>query len=804
MPKDPVCGMEVDEKKARFSAVENGKKHFFCSNKCKTDFLKGKKGGLAAKERVLKTRKKTGHKGTTNQVVLDVVGMASPHCAGVVNKALASAKGVIGAEINFSMQRVKVDYSPDIIDVPALIKIIDRAGYKAKQASEDKTEKEKLEEQEMRAARNRVVIAFIFTTPIFIYLIRYFFPIEIPYENLVILLLATPVVFIAGFRTLKGAYKTVLHKSANMDVLIALGTLAAYIYGLAAFFFEVESFASVSAMIMTFHVLGRYLEAKAKGRTSLAIKKLLKLKPESALILIDGKEKIIPVEQVKINDIMLVKPGEKIPTDGIVVEGDSDVDQSMVTGESMPVRKKKGEEVIGATINKEGLLKVRATKIGKDTFLSQVVKMVEEAQGSKAPIQELADKVTRYFVPAVLIIAATAFVLWVVFPNFFQAVANWAMNFLPWVNPTLGIVSLAAFAAIAVLVIACPCALSLATPTAVMVGTGKGAENGILIKHAAALEVAQKLDTIIFDKTGTLTKGEPAVTDVVCGKGVKEKDLVLLGASAEKGSEHPLGNAIVKYANEKKIKLIPPRGFKATSGEGVSAKIRNKKVVVGNQRFMKRNRVNFESLAEQQKTLENEGKTAMLVAVNSKLIGMFAVADTLKEDSKEAIDAIKKMGIKPVMITGDNERTGKAIAKQVGIDVVLANVLPGDKAKEVKKLQKQGKIVAMVGDGINDAPALTQADVGIAIGTGTDIAIESSDITIVQGRLTSVVKAIKLSRYAMGIIKQNLGWAYGYNTVAIPVAFFGLLHPAIAAGAMATSSISVVVNSLRLNKVRIE
>lgn len=559
MAKDPVCGMEVDEKKAKFSAVKNGKKYFFCSNRCKTDFLKGKKADV---EEVMKTTKKTGYKGTTEQVTLDVAGMASPHCAGVVNNALTSADGVIRAEINFSVQRVKVDYNPDIIDIPTLIKIIDKAGYKAKQASEDKTEKEKLEEQEMKDARNRVIIALIFTIPIFIYLIRYFYTIEIPYENIIIMLLATPVVFIAGFRTLKGAYKAVLHKSANMDVLITLGTLAAYTYGFAAFFFEVESFASVSAMIMTFHILGRYLEAKAKGRTSMAIKKLLKLKPENALILVNGKEKIVPVEQVKINDIMIVKPGGKIPTDGIVVEGDSNVDQSMVTGESMPVRKKKGDEVIGATINKEGLLQVRATKIGKDTFLSQVIKMVEEAQGSKAPIQELADKVTGYFVPIVLVIAVMAFVLWMIIPGFFLGIINWAMTFLPWIDPTFGIVALSAFAAIAVLVIACPCALSLATPTAVMVGTGKGAENGILIKHAAALEVAQKLDTIVFDKTGTITKGEPAVTDVVCVKGINEKELILLGASAEKGSEHPLGEAIVKYANGKRIKLIHPKGFK--------------------------------------------------------------------------------------------------------------------------------------------------------------------------------------------------------------------------------------------------
>lgn len=801
--KDPICGMEIDPKKAKFNTIKNGKKYFFCSNNCKNDFIKGKKAGLASGEKVVKTTKKASYKGTTNQVTLDVAGMASPHCAGIVNKALTSTKGVIKAEINFSIQRVKVNYNPNIVDIPSLIKIIDKAGYKAKQATEDKLEKEKLEEQEMIKARNRVIIAFIFTTPIFLYLIRYFYPIKVPYDNLIVLLLATPVVFIVGFRTLKGAYKALLHKSANMDVLIALGTLSAYIYGISAFFFEVESFASVSAMIMTFHVLGRYLEAKAKGKTSLAIKKLLKLKPENALIIVNGKEKVVPVEQVKINDIMIVKPGEKIPTDGIVVGGDSNVDQSMVTGESMPVRKKKGDEVIGATINKEGLLKVRATKIGKDTFLSQVVKMVEDAQGSKAPIQELADKVTSYFVPIVLAISALAFILWITIPNFFQAVANWAMNFLPWVNPALGIISLAAFAAIAVLVIACPCALSLATPTAVMVGTGKGAENGILIKHASALEVAQKLDTIIFDKTGTITKGEPAVTDIVCVKGVNEKELLLLGASIEKGSEHPLGDAIVKYANEKKIRLIPPKEFKATPGEGVIAKIRNKKVTVGNQKFMKRNKVNFSSVVEQQKKLENEGKTAMFVSVNGKLIGIIAVADTLKEDSKEAIDAIKKMGITPVMITGDNERTGKAIAKQVGIEIVLANVLPRDKANEVKKLQKKGKIIAMVGDGINDAPALTQADVGIAIGTGTDIAIESSDVTLVQGRLTSVVKAIKLSRSTMRIIKQNLGWAYGYNSLAIPIAFFGLLHPAIAAGAMATSSISVVVNSLRLNRVKI-
>ncbi len=802
--RDPVCGMEIGPGKAKFSAVKDGKAYFFCSTNCKAEFLGGKNEARQGKEEVIKATKEAGPHRGASQVTLDVVGMASPHCAGIVSKALMSSKGVIGAEINFSVQKVKVDYDPGVIDVPGLIKIIEKAGYKASQTSEDKTEKEKMEEQELREAKNRVVLAFVFTAPIFVYLIRYLYPdFRIPYENLIVLLLATPVVFIAGFKTLKGAYHAVLNKSANMDVLIALGTLAAYVYGIAAFFFEVESFASVSAMIMFFHVLGRYLEAKAKGRTSQAIKKLLKLKPENALILVNGKEQVVPIEEVKVNDIMIVKPGEKIPTDGVVVEGDSNVDQSMVTGESMPVRKRKGDEVIGATINREGLLKIRATKIGKDTFLSQVVKMVEDAQGSKAPIQELADKVTSYFVPVVLVLSVLAFALWLAFPAFFLGIAKWAMGFLPWVNPTFGILSLAAFAAIAVLVIACPCALSLATPTAVMVGTGKGAENGILIKHAAALEVAQKLDTIVFDKTGTITKGEPTVTDVLPADGFSEREVIALGGSAEKGSEHPLASAIVQFAAKKAITLDSPKEFKAASGEGISAEINKKRVLVGNQKFMKRNNIDFSTLVEEQKRLENEGKTAMLVAVGSKLAGVIAVADTLKEDSKEAIATIKKMGMTPVMITGDNERTGRAIARQVGIETVLANVLPGDKANQIKELQQQGKVVAMVGDGINDAPALTQADVGIAIGTGTDIAIESSDITLVQGRLTSVVKAIRLSRGTMRIIKQNLAWAYGYNTVAIPIAFFGLLHPAIAAIAMATSSISVVVNSLRLNKVRV-
>ncbi len=530
------------------------------------------------------------------------------------------------------------------------------------------------------------------------------------------------------------------------------------------------------------------------------------MEAKTARILADGKEKEVPVDEVEVGNLMIIRPGEKIPTDGVVIEGQSAVDESMATGESMPVMKKVGDEVIGATVNQLGLLKVRAAKVGQDTFLSQVIKLVEEAQGSKVPIQEFADRVVSYFVPAVLGLAFFTLALWFVAPDLAKGASMWAQPFLPWVNSDLGVATLAISAFVSTLVIACPCALGLATPTVLMVGSGMGAENGVLIRHGAALQTLKDLDTIVFDKTGTITKGKPEVTDIVPADGYTEEEVLRLAASVEVGSEHPLGEAILRKAKEKNLELYKAEDFEAVTGRGMKAKISlspKKLVIIGNRKLMEEERVNFKSLEDDVEHLEEEAKTAMLVANSGKIVGTVAVADTLKEDSVQAIKELESMGLKTTMLTGDNTRTAKAIALRVGISRVLAEVLPEQKVKEIQSLQEIGETVAMVGDGINDAPALTAANVGIAIGTGTDIAIESADVTLVRGDLSSVVTAIKLSRKTFKKIKQNLFWAFFYNIVAIPLAMVGLAHPVMAEIAMATSSLTVVTNANTLRRARI-
>ncbi|WP_278294226.1 copper-translocating P-type ATPase [Caloranaerobacter azorensis] len=595
------------------------------------------------------------------------------------------------------------------------------------------------------------------------------------------LALATLVQFIIGYRFYKGAYHSLKGGGANMDVLVALGTSAAYFYSLYNLISGVkEYYFEASAVIITLILLGKMLEAIAKGRTSEAIKKLMNLQAKTARVIRDGKELDIPVEQVVVGDIVVVRPGEKIPVDGIVIEGNSSVDESMLTGESIPVDKKEGDEVIGATINKHGTFKFKATKIGRDTVLSQIIKLVEEAQGSKAPIQRLADKVAGIFVPTVIGIAILTFAIWYfVEGDFTNALIN----------------------AVAVLVIACPCALGLATPTAIMVGTGKGAENGILIKGGEYLERAHQIDTLIFDKTGTITKGEPEVTDIISFNKSKE-DILKFAAIAEKASEHPLGQAIVKKGEESGIKLTDPEKFNAIPGHGIFAVIEGKEVYLGNRKLMKDKNINIEDIEDEIVNLESQGKTAMILSINGRVEGIIAVADTVKEHSREAIKQLKSMGIEVYMITGDNERTANAIAREVGIENVIAEVLPEHKAQEVEKLKAQGKKVGMVGDGINDAPALVKADIGFAIGTGTDVAIEAADITLMKGDLRDIVLAIRLSRRTMRTIKQNLFWAFFYNSIGIPLAALGFLNPMIAGAAMAFSSVSVVSNSLRLKRFK--
>ncbi|KXB00498.1 ATPase [candidate division MSBL1 archaeon SCGC-AAA261G05] len=745
----------------------------------------------------------SGGEGGTREIHLNIEGMTCAACASKIEKSLNKLDGVKRVNVNLATDRATIEYDPSLVSITDFRRAVDEAGYHV--ASEEEVDKSI---QQMKKARRRMLIAWILTIPIIAWMIpEMIFGIYWPSESIYhlgLILLAAPVLILTGGATFKSAGKSLTHKSANMDVLISMGSGVAFLTGPFVFFTPIFNYAGVAGMIMAFHLTGRYVEAKAKGRASQAIRKLMKLEAKSARIIKDGEEKEIPIREVEPGDVMIVRPGEKIPTDGEVVEGESSVDESMATGESMPVSKKKGDEVIGATINQEGALRVKATKVGKDTFLAQVIKMVEEAQGTKVPIQEFADRVTSYFVPAILGIATITLVLWLTIPGTIGVVAGWAQSFLPWVDPTLGTVTLAIFATVAVLVIACPCALGLATPTALMVGSGKGAENGILIRKGEAIQTLKDVHTIVLDKTGTLTKGKPSLTDVIVSGSPSEDEVLKYAASVEANSEHPLGQAIVDGAREREIELAKTENFKATRGKGVQATLNGKKILVGNRLFMKEAGIDSNSIENELEKLEDEGKTAMLVAIDDELVGICAVADTLKEDTIDAVKELKENGFETAILTGDNPRTANAIARKVGIERVLAEVLPDEKTDEIKRLQSEVGRIAMVGDGINDAPALTQADVGIAIGTGTDIAIESGDIILVRGDLTGLVKGVKLSNETFKKIKQNLFWAFGYNTAAIPMAIFGLLHPIIAEIAMATSSVTVVSNANLLKRVNIE
>jgi Cu+-exporting ATPase len=656
--------------------------------------------------------------------------------------------------------------------------------------------------KEYKKLKLRFISGIILAVVIFLGSTRHWFPWVPGFLNnfFVLWALATPVQFIIGWPFLKGAWVSFRHRNADMNTLIAVGTMAAYLYSVAATlfpsFFRKAGIApavyfDTSAFIIALILFGRVLEARAKTQTSEAIKKLMGLQPKTARVIREDGEKDILIEEVLVGDLIIVRPGERIPVDGIVEEGRSSVDESMITGESMPVRKAPGDEVIGATLNKTGSFRFRATKVGKDTALAQIIKLVQEAQGSKAPIQRLADVISGYFVPVVISIAIGTFIIW--------------FDFGPRPSLTFALLNF-----VAVLIIACPCALGLATPTAVMVGTGKGAENGILIKGGESLETIHKVDTILFDKTGTLTEGEPELTDIVPSPSFKEDELLRLAAAAEKGSEHPLGEAILKKARDKSQEIAEPEDFKAVEGHGVEAQVKGRKVHLGNAKFMGELGVDIQAWEKRAEELSAEGKTVIYAGVDGKAAGLLAVADTLKENSAEAVEKLKKLGLDVVMMTGDHPRTAEAISRKVGIKKVISEVLPEDKVHEIKKLQETGRKVAMVGDGINDAPALAQADVGISIGTGTDVAMEASDITLIRGDLRAVVSAIELSKKTIKVIKQNLFWAFFYNVVGIPVAagilypfFHVLLNPIIASAAMAFSSVSVVSNSLRLQRVKI-
>ncbi|MFZ5643707.1 MAG: heavy metal translocating P-type ATPase [Bacillota bacterium] len=745
--------------------------------------------GRIGVDELIKTITDQGYRVPTDRVELKISGMTCAACAARVERALGGLEGVLRANVNFAMERATVEYDPGRISPADLKKAVSEAGYAAEDGEKRfDVDREKIErEKEKRRQLTFFTLSAVLSVPLLAMMFAELLDMHLPdilHNKVFQFALATPVQFIAGFQFYRGAYNSLRHGSANMDVLVAMGTSAAYFYSVATtFFFDGHVYYETGAIIITLIILGRMLEAIAKGRTSEAIKKLMGLQARTARVIRGGQEMDIPVEDVKAGDLVLVRPGEKIPVDGTIKEGYSSVDESMLTGESMPADKKSGDEVIGGTINKHGTFKFEATRVGSETALAQIIRIVEEAQGSKAPIQRLADVISAYFVPAVVGIAIVTFLSWYFLAdpgNFTRALINFT----------------------AVLVIACPCALGLATPTSIMVGTGRGAENGILIKGGEHLEKAHSLNTVVLDKTGTITRGEPSLTDVIATGTIEEKELLHLVASAENRSEHPLAEAIVRGAAKKGIELAEPQGFEAIPGHGISAKVSDRDLLVGNRRLMAARGIDISGLEKHADSLEKEGKTAMLVAVSGIAAGAVAVADTVKDTSAEAIQALRDMGIQTIMITGDNRRTAVSIARQVGIpeENILAEVLPQDKAREVSRLKEEGRVVGMVGDGINDAPALATADVGFAIGTGTDVAMEAADITLIKGDLRGVAASIKLSRGTMRNIKQNLFWALVYNTLGIPVAALGFLSPVLAGAAMAFSSVSVVTNALRLKR----
>lgn len=730
------------------------------------------------------------------EIILQIVGMTCAACVAAVEKALERVPGVIEVSVNLATEKAFVKYDPKLASIVDLREAVRSQGY-------DVTDEEEVDiyELELEKSKRRMLWSWVFTVPIIIWMIPHmFFDIMWPNHfiyNIGITVLSAPAIFWIGWPTLKSAFASLSHGISNMDVLIAIGILVAWLTGPASFVSPLFNYAGISAMILSFNLTGNYYEALAKGQSSQAIRQLLKMEAKSALLLVEGEEIEAPLEQVKINDIMIVKPGEKVPTDGEVIMGESNVDESMATGESMPVYKKAGDEVIGGTVNEDGLLHVKATRIGKDTFLAQIIKMVEQAQGTKVPIQKFADDVIAIFVPAIILIAFFTLLIWMIFPGPLNILLVWGGGFIPWVDPTQPQFMLAISAMISVLVIACPCSLGLATPTALMVGTGMGAKNGILIRRGEAIQTMEKIKVIIFDKTGTITKGQPEVTDII---GEEDKTL-FYAASLEQGSEHPLARAIIRKAFEVGVVLTQPSEFKALRGEGVVGVVDGRNVTVGKPSLLK---VFPEALESEFNRLQREAKTVMAVGLEGEPLGLIAVADTLKEDSVKALNELKKKGLKTIMLTGDNRATAEAIATQVGIDEVYAEVLPDEKVKVVVDSQDKYGMVAMVGDGINDAPALAQANVGVAIGTGTDIAIESGDIILVRGDLTGLVTAINLSNATFNKIRQNLFWAFFYNVISVPVAVLGLLHPVIAEIAMALSSISVVTNANLLRRSRIK
>ena len=727
---------------------------------------------------------------------LGVKGMTCASCAVTVKKAIEKTPGVINSNVNLATNKATFTFDPTLASVEEIAKNVSKTGYSLELNIGKETD-------ELVLAKKRLIIAIALVIPgTILMIIDMVNPLAIPHIDLLSVILAFPLIFVAGFSIIKTAFKALIHGNMNMDLLITIGTLASFATGIMKIAgMNISNFAFVGGMIMFFQLLGKYLEALAKGRASRAVKSLLEWGAKTARIIVDEKEVEVNVSSLEIGDVMVIRPGEKIPTDGLIIEGETTIDESMTTGESMPVLKNLNEGVIGGTINQMGSIKVKVTKVGEDTFLSQLIKLVEEAQGSKVPIQEFADRITSYFVPVVLLLSIAVFLLWFFFPEAGKNLITWGAKFIPWINPSLNRVSMAIFASIATLVIACPCALGLATPTALMVSGGLGAKNGILIRNGEAIETMKEVDTIVFDKTGTLTAGKPVVTDIL--DLTENKTGFMLLASLENYSEHPIAKAIVEKAKNEKTELMAVEGFTAIPGTGVRGSIEGKNYFAGKPKEVLNENSGSKELEDFVDKLESEGKTVIILKESDKLICAVGVMDTIKDDSKNLIDMIKTFNIKPVMLTGDNKATANFIARKAGIDTIFAEVLPKDKLDIVKKLQQEGHIVAMVGDGVNDAPAIKQANVGIAMGSGSDIAIEAGDIVLIKGNLANVLKAIKLSRATFRKIKQNLFWALFYNIIAIPIASIGFLHPIIAEIAMAFSSINVVTNSIRLNKVNL-
>jgi len=833
MPIDPVCHMEVDEATAAAVSEYRGNRYLYCSEGCKRQFDAAPDRYLqrgapatpatvatmavatlqrASTTAVAEAPSRTGGAATSSRVVLDIGGMTCASCVGRVEEALTGLPGVERASVNLATEKASVAFHPEVVDLRTMIAAVEDYGYEAREstalaatlgapsqlgggAAETKADAGQLRREREAAALHRdVVLGVLLTVPV---AVLSMWPMAwmglmpgwlMDGRALLGWALTTPVWAVLGWRFHRVALLNLRHRTATMDTLVAMGTTAAYLYSLWSMLTngittELVYF-DAAATITTLILVGKYLEAAAKNRSSGAIRALIRLQPKTARVVRDGAESDLPIAQVAVGDLLVVRPGERIPVDGSVTEGGSTVDESMITGESIPVEKRPGDRVVGATVNHLGLLTIRAERVGADTVLASIVRMVEEAQGSKAPIQRLADQVSGVFVPAVMVLALATF-------------AGWLL--------TGGGVSTGLLNAVAVLVIACPCALGLATPTAIMVGTGRGAELGILVRGGEVLERVQAVGTIVLDKTGTLTVGHPSVTDVVSFGSASAQEMLQLAAAAERGSEHPVGEAIVQHARSGGVDPgFSVIGFHVIPGQGLAATVAGRDVVVGSRRLMSEQAIELPAVAnEALERLEEQGKTAVLVAIDGMVQGAIAVADTVRPETAEAIQGFKRSGPQVAMLTGDNIRTAQAIATLVGIDRVLAEVQPDGKAAEVARLQSEGQVVAMVGDGINDAPALAQADIGIAIGTGTDIAIEASDITLVGSDLRLASTAVALSRATLRTIKQNLFWAFVYNVVGIPLAAFGLLNPMIAAAAMALSSVSVVTNSLRLRRFRL-